>query len=321
MNILKRTISLCPECYREIPAAIVDCGTIRMVKECPEHGIFNATMEKDRLFYLSTQHPASDLYAGHFVDVTTRCNMKCQYCYFPCGDADIPTKLIINECLVNNGPYILTGGEPTVRDDLPDLMEKISKIGPVHLISNGRAFADSQYLSECAKFAFQDDFCSYVNVSFHGDEKVFCEAMQSVEYLGLRLSSILFVIDDVEQIGDVVRYAKKYKDHCGIVRIKAASNVWAQSGTEKIFASDILQWFKDRGAVQVYPTAKPVYAPFLFEGISYAAVSWHDVGNVDLVEINCAPTYRAKNGQVTDLIRAFLINEGMDKGWLNGTRC
>jgi hypothetical protein len=44
------------------------------------------------------------------------------------------------------------------------------------------------------------------------------------------------------------------------------------------------------------------------------------VDNVDLREIDMPPTYRARNGEVCNLVTANLINEGMQNGWLRGVK-
>ena len=57
---------------------------------------------------------------------------------------------------------------------------------------------------------------------------------------------------------------------------------------------------------------------FALDGVYYMLVSWYDAENVDLLDIACPPFYRARNGQVENIVTACLINEGMSKGWLNG---
>ena len=113
-----------------------------MRKYCPSHKQFDAVVEKDVLFYnYCMEHNSGGIYAGHLVDVTDRCNLKCRYCYHQKKDSDIPIETILKNCLAAPGPYILTGGEPTLREDIHAVIEAVKSIGPVTLLTNGRLAA------------------------------------------------------------------------------------------------------------------------------------------------------------------------------------
>ena len=81
------------------------------------------------------------------VEVTNRCNMRCPICFSDSrrlGD-DIPFEEIrgrMSRLLrISGGPVPLhiSGGEPTLREDLPDIVGMARKMGFAHveLISNG----------------------------------------------------------------------------------------------------------------------------------------------------------------------------------------
>jgi hypothetical protein len=54
----------------------------------------------------------------------------------------------------------------------------------------------------------------------------------------------------------------------------------------------------------------------VFEGLKLMLVSWYNIYNVDLEDINCAPFYTAKDGKTRDFVYSCLVNEGIDKGVL-----
>jgi len=78
------------------------------------------------------------------IDVTNRCNLKCPVCFANAGSSGRvyePTREQIEEILTrlwtnNSSPPLLlqfSGGEPTLRDDLPELIVMARKIGFEHV--------------------------------------------------------------------------------------------------------------------------------------------------------------------------------------------
>jgi len=307
------TISMCSKCYREVPAFIRIADTVTITKHCPDHGAETGTLEVDPSFYMEVSRHPSRLYTGHMIDVTTRCNLSCKYCYFDKGGADIPIGHIINECRVTTGPYILTGGEPTLREDLPEILSACSKVGPTMFLTNGHGLLDKNYLMECNKYTYG------IGLSFHAEFDGFDEVVENLYSTGTRLDTVFFVIDSLHQIDHIIEFARQHRKLAKVIRIKAASNIWDERGAgNTIYISQILKAFRRRGAVIVASDAKSVYVPFLFDGIEFAAVAWHSIHNVDLLDIACPPTYRAQNGAVNDFVKSMLINEGLAKGFLGG---
>jgi len=322
MNVIKHTISLCPTCYREIVATIYVDGAVKMDKVCPVHGKSTGIVEVDPAFYLWCMSHPSEIYDGHLVDVTTRCNLDCKYCYYEKGDTYIPDYEIVNECRVNRGPYILTGGEPTLRQDLPEILRQVREGGQVHFLTNGTGFLDRKYLRECADSASMVRGFNCIGLSFHAEQPRFDDIMENLKLEGVNPNCCFFVIDDLEQIPAIISFAETNRGMFDDIRIKIASDVWAQDSTNKIFASQVIDYFKSLpGELVNYGKGKTSFMPIKYNGIPYLIVSWLDASNVDLLDISCPPTYRARNGEVTDFVKAMLINQGMMQGWLKGTRC
>lgn len=322
MNLLKNTISLCPECYRYIPAKIFTDGkAVYMYKDCPTHGITQSMVESSLDFYLFTLGNNSGIYSGHLIDVTTRCDLDCRYCYYKKGAQDFDRAAIVNEARVTVGPYILTGGEPTLRDDLPELLREVRNIGETHFLTNGSGFVDRKYLRECADAASMTGDFNCIGFSYHPEQRYFDEIMDNMKAENVKPEILFWVIDSLNQIPDVIKFAEAHKGMFRDVRIKIASNIWNQAGTNKIFVSQVIDYFKSLpGEMKTASQGKSSFFPIQYNGITYLIISWMDAGNIDYLDIHTPPTYRAKNGEVTDFVTAMLINEGMAKGWLNGER-
>lgn len=107
---------------------------------------------------LEIDYPFSvELTAPYRMDlaITYRCNNDCSHCYNarPRNYPELTTeqwKLIINKLWKIGIPHIIfTGGEPTLREDLPELISYAESCGQITgLNTNGRRLADSAYLQK-----------------------------------------------------------------------------------------------------------------------------------------------------------------------------
>ena len=153
-----RTESVCPVCLRKLSAGkrTGADGYIYMDKQCPEHGKFSTLIWEDNLIsYMrwnlgsSTVEPPVNgrdakngcpndcgLCKAHLrkgccmlLELTRRCNLECPVCYASagkCGDdpniEDIERQY--DFLMAHGGPFNiqLSGGEPTLREDLPEII-------------------------------------------------------------------------------------------------------------------------------------------------------------------------------------------------------
>ena len=158
-GLLGETLSVCPECLDRIPARkISENGKIYLEKECGKHGKFKTLIWRGNAEqYVAWGDygvpPVGPLESLHEYDkgcpydcglcsehranacsmimlVTDRCNAACPVCLADCGtsphdDPDLKTIEGMYETVLRSTgtPTIqLSGGEPTVRDDLPEIV-------------------------------------------------------------------------------------------------------------------------------------------------------------------------------------------------------
>ncbi len=183
MQIIRETRSLCPECLKTLDATVYEKdNAVYIKKTCPVHGEFNDLYWSDYELYkwaekyyhkgtpianpqtkhlkdcffncgLCDNHKSQTVLA--IIDVTSRCNMVCPGCFASSGGATSvyePTKEQVSrmlETLRANKPsppraIQFSGGEPTLRDDLPELVKTAKAIGFEHaeVNTNGLRIAE-----------------------------------------------------------------------------------------------------------------------------------------------------------------------------------
>lgn len=190
---IQKTRSICPVCFSVIDARIVrEDNKILITKECKDHGSFTDIYFSDPDTYkrfakfkvlgtgvsnpmtgirhgcpydcgICPEHKTSTILAN--IDVTNRCNFQCPICFANArksGYVYEPTVEQIRkmlETLIHEKPvpcYAIqfAGGEPTVRKDLPELINMAKSMGfiQVQIATNGMKFAQSkEYCKELRK--------------------------------------------------------------------------------------------------------------------------------------------------------------------------
>ncbi len=162
---LEQTESLCPVCHKLIPARIVtDHREVFLDKECKEHGHFVGSVWTDyelyshsyrfQDFFAANESQSAEVHPSEWVvfedfeielqqrtclallEVTDRCNLGCPVCIADSTGAwgDLPLAQIESalESLIETGgngiPIQISGGEPTLREDLPQIVSLTRKL-------------------------------------------------------------------------------------------------------------------------------------------------------------------------------------------------
>ena len=85
-----------------------------------------------------------------FADITHRCNMACANCYIPVRDLpDLPVDWLydILERLPRRARIRLVGAEPTMREDLPEIIARVRRLGHIPTtLTNGLKLGRRSYV-------------------------------------------------------------------------------------------------------------------------------------------------------------------------------
>jgi uncharacterized radical SAM superfamily Fe-S cluster-containing enzyme len=214
-QIIRQTSSVCPVCLKRLPAGIVREGQEYFIeKTCPEHGAFSAVIWRgdEPAFeswgdYIPPEDDAPEcpnacgLCEKHLrktccalVEVTSRCNLSCPVCFAmsgkETGEPSVAELSGIFRRLAQSGRTFvqLSGGEPTVRDDLPEIIAAAREAGceNIQLNSNGlRLGADPSFTK-----ALRDAGLSFVFMQFDGTEDAVYEKLRGRPLLEQKKAAI-----------------------------------------------------------------------------------------------------------------------------------
>lgn len=263
-KLLDGTQSVCPVCLDVIDARIVVIDdAVFMEKTCPNHGFYSTYLWPNEEHYswlknFSFPHLlptakhieskgcpqdcgpcTSHLHRPRLVELelTQRCNLRCPLCFMAADEnqshierdlnlADIEKQLIniMDRC----GPQTaiqLTGGEPTVRKDLPDIISLCREIGftAIEVNTNGVVIGrDINYLERLAASG-----ATGIYMQFDGlDDTVFnkirganllqtkLQAIENCRSIGMQIVLAMAVLRGVNdtQMGRVLDFALKNPD-------------------------------------------------------------------------------------------------------------
>lgn len=273
---IKQTKSICPECFKVLEATIYEKDNkVYMEKTCPEHGKYNELYWSDYDQYQRAEkyrkegegldNPRTEIIKGcpqdcgicpnhrshtglAIIDVTNRCNLKCPVCFANAAAAGYvyePTKQQIHEMLQNlrqNSPVPATalqfsGGEPTIREDLPELVRMAKDLGFRHVEVNTNGIRLAQSVDYCR--TLNEAGVSTIYLQFDGLTKEVYKFTRGVDILEKKvkaiencreagLDSIVLVMTLVKgvndhQLGDVIRFAVENFDIVRCINVQPVS--------------------------------------------------------------------------------------------------
>jgi hypothetical protein len=262
-TVLSTTQSVCPECLARIPAQRVAVGEdVYLVKDCPEHGHFETIVWRGEPGHTTWQHPKipshprfpqttvdqgcpfdCGLCPEHkqqpccvLLEVTGRCDLRCPVCFADAGtpatpDPDLAAITKWYEMMIAaGGPFNihLSGGEPCMRDDLPEIIATGKRLGFSYfqVNTNGLRLArDPQYLAR-----LKDAGLSVVYLQFDGVDDAVYRQVRGRDLLAIKEQAIANCLQasigvvlvptlvpgvNADHIGRIVRFAL---DHHPVVR-------------------------------------------------------------------------------------------------------
>jgi len=353
MEIIKKyfTTGLCGTCYRELPAHIEyrSDGAAYITKTCPEHGYEEAMVERDYKFWDSCVQKSPNATYDNYnnvtvIEVTDRCNVRCKHCYF------IPDNKIGDKSLewilkkVDTAPtndICLSGGEPTIRDDLPIIIREIQNLkfrGEENRIcsvyTNGIRLQNEQYLNSLKNAGLK-----WINMSIHHqdyhNEKVWKNVNKTLINLinsDLNFGQLSFTVESKEQVEKVIdkilwllEHNVKPKDFC--IRSPAEIGVpYVNNG--EIFASDIVKWIseiaqKKNIKFEKHPNygSNPYHVGHILDGRqNLQIIHWATVKTVDTSYMYMGPYAMFMPNTFSTFLIQSILRDGLRKGWYQGHR-
>ena len=221
-TVLGTTESVCPVCLSRIEAQrVAEGGDVYLLKTCPEHGSFRTIIWRGQPAYSSwavnrpPAQPAScaaqarkgcpydcGLCPEHrqqtccvLLEVTGHCNLNCPVCFAGAGVTGEEPDLQQIESwyrmlMAAGGPFNiqLSGGEPTLRDDLPEIITLGKSLGFsfFQLNTNGIRLADDRQFAKRLKAAG----LSCVFLQFDGTDDAVYQKIRGARLLETKLAAI-----------------------------------------------------------------------------------------------------------------------------------
>lgn len=255
--------ALCPHCLKTLPAQVYadEDNKVWMTRTCPEHGEFTTYLSPnaDHYQWLRSMHTdvtrpkvmdqeivgecckSCGLCRRHLrrgtlveIEVTRRCNAKCPVCFM---SADFPTHGISYdeiEGLVTTlaekvGPETglqITGGEPTIRPDLDEIVMMARRHGfaGIEINTNGIVIGRSkEYLQKLVDAGITGIYLSFDGVEEDPYEKI-CgngamladkmAAIQNCREVGIQMVLCMTIVKGVNDdlVGEVIDFAWENSD-------------------------------------------------------------------------------------------------------------
>ncbi len=260
--LIKKTRSLCPVCKSVIDADIVEeDGKVWIKRTCAQHGSFRHIYWSDPVMYhrfarydavgsgvanpqniappdncpsscgLCNNHHSQTLLAN--IDLTNRCNLNCDFCfanaracgfvYEPAFDDIVAMMQVLRDEKPVPAPAVqFSGGEPTMRHDLVEIIKKAKEMGfpQVQVATNGVLLAKDPLLAKNLKEAG----LSTVYLHFDGISpetnphlKIHKKAIDHLAKAGLGVVLVPTVIRgrNDKELGNILKFAA---DHISVVR-------------------------------------------------------------------------------------------------------
>ncbi len=274
--LMKEVKSLCPECMEVIDARVVEEGNKALIrKECAKHGKFEDVYWSDAELYKhfekfaeigeGVENPRTEEKKGcpfdcgicpnhkshtilAIIDVTNRCNLKCPICFanaaaagYVCEPSFDEIKEMMRNLRANRPtppPAIqLSGGEPTVRDDLPEIVRAAKEAGfwHVEVNSNGvRLAQDLDFVKRLREAGVSTIYLQFDGVTPEPIIKARGADLLKLKYKAIEncrkagVTSMVLVVTLIkgvndDQVGDILRFAAENKDIIKCVNVQPVS--------------------------------------------------------------------------------------------------
>ncbi|MDD2484132.1 MAG: radical SAM protein [Eubacteriales bacterium] len=259
-KLLSETKSICPICLKTIAAQRVsENGKVYLQKECAEHGSFRALIWGDETSYLGFKTQEINTRPEVFerspekgcphdcglctehkqqaccivLELTQKCNQNCHYCFASSSEqiqsGEEPSLAEIKQTLLDllkksgDRPFNLqlSGGEPTLREDLFEIIKMAKELGYpyIQLNTNGMKLTEPGYCEALAAAGLSSVFLQFDGTTEAIYEKIRGQnlleikkkALNEIKQAGLSAVLVVTVVPGANEdtIGDIIDFAAK----------------------------------------------------------------------------------------------------------------
>lgn len=272
-------------------------GKIWLVRTCPEHGFFRNLYWSDSVLYhrfdayeavgngienpqnttavpsscptacgLCTNHHSETLLAN--IDLTNRCNLNCDFCFAnarACGFIYEPAfdevvsmlKLLRSQKPVPAPAVQFSGGEPTMRDDLAEIIRTAKQMGfpQVQIATNGiKLAANPAYAQQLKDTGLNTVYLHFDGISKETNPnlKKHIKAIENLKRVRLGTVLVPTVIRgrNDHELGDIIRFAARNISVIRGVNFQPVAFTGAASDDDirksRITIPDVLQKIEDQ---------------------------------------------------------------------------
>lgn len=238
MKIINKTFSICGKCHKNIPAEIIEKEKrIFIRKKCEKHGetICDHVWDDPEIYWgMLRIKTASGGAMQLIVDVTKKCNLNCTFCFARANES-IGSRFKKEDLnlLKSYKQIFISGGEPTVREDLPDIIRQCvkNKQKPI-LFTNGIKLADEEYVKNLSAAGLRsvllqldtldESKCEYIRGKKLVNIKI--KALENLKKYDIPVAIWTVVVKDknFHEITDLHRFVLKYPN----VKSISAIPIW-----------------------------------------------------------------------------------------------
>lgn len=198
-ELIRETKSVCPVCLEGINAVVIkNGGRVLLRKSCGKHGLFEILLSKNPEFYrnldemyfkiMDEEKPISE----YEVWPTLQCDTECTICHLGSAKRDMgplnPSKEDIEGFVRthNASSYVLSGGEPTCRQDIFEIIRVFKKYRKtVTMHTNGLKLKDKDYV-----FRLKKTGLDRLNLQFDGFSRDSYKIFRGSDLLESKLEQI-----------------------------------------------------------------------------------------------------------------------------------
>jgi uncharacterized radical SAM superfamily Fe-S cluster-containing enzyme len=270
-DVLSTTTSLCPDCLEQVPGCYEERDSgVFLSRRCPDHGETSRRVwgsidhwEWAAEFGPSPEHDDGDLTVDDdhaclaIVEVTDDCNLSCSYCFASSGPGGAHRSTEEIESLLDTvaeaggRPIQFSGGEPTVRDDLPDLVDRARSRGIDHVEvnTNGiRLATENGYAATLADAGVTAVYLQFDGLTSETYERIrevdlvtekhdAIEACRAADLPVVLVPTVVPGVND-DEMGDIVRFALDNRDVVRSVNFQPVAHFGRYEANDGRFAID-----------------------------------------------------------------------------------